>query len=499
MHFRPMRLRGRTPPTSLIPAFTAGLGGGAAFLVVELAARVFFKVPTLPELVQDRLVQSLPGPAFAYMLDHLLYLGKPSLFAGLLTLQLILAGVFGVVSSRLRRPFEVAAMLWLLTGVVLLPAAGEGVFAEQVSVSLMTALAYGAYATALVASWPATSFTPAHAQAEPVLRQGISRRQLLSTGVFLIAAAGLARRAIGNLPALPRKNPNGLPDAVTPAQDFYLVSKNIIDPEVGASSWRLRIDGLVNQPVTLTYEDIVTMPSQQFPRTLECISNEVGGDLISNGAWTGLPIADVLAKVGPQAGAKLLHFSCVDGYTENMTIEKAMQPGTFLVYQLDGQPLPTKHGFPVRVLGSGTYGMKNPKWVNHIEVASAAPDGFWEQQGWDPDAVVQTMSRIDAPTGGPQHAGLIEVQGLAFAGDRGIKQVEISTDDGKTWQTVDLFPPLGPSSWVFWQKQVSLEPGIYEAVVRATDGHSQLQTSQETDTYPGGATGYHRVKLQVIS
>ena len=182
-----------------------------------------------------------------------------------------------------------------------------------------------------------------------------------------------------------------------------------------------------------------------------------------------------------------------------MLLQKAMAASSLLAYRLNGDPLPRKHGYPLRVLGTGTYGMKNPKWLTHIEVAAAAPDGFWEKQGWDPDAPVQTMSRIDAPGSRTVAPGDVLIQGIAFAGDRGVQGVEVSTDKGQTWRPAELQPALGPLTWVFWKQTASLSPGSYDVWVRATDAKGQPQNGSDTDSFPSGASGYHKVRVRVVA
>lgn len=407
------------------------------------------------------------------------------------------------------RPAVIAG-LWLLTGIVLLPLAGQAPFGGSPAIAAATFLAFAIYGLILEALWMRPRLAGRRETGGPFLSLVTARRDVVAGLVLLAASAVLARRAIGVIPSVPSGGKgggppgssgggkSGLPPPVTPADQFYIVSKNIDDPTVDAHNWSLQVVGLVDQPLKLSYEDIMAMPSQEFVRTLECISNEVGGDLISNGTWTGVRMSDVLAKARVQGGAKVLNFTSVDGYTENMSLQKAMDPTTFLAYKLDGQPLPPKHGYPLRVLGAGTYGMKNPKWLTKIEVAGAADQGFWERQGWNPDAIVQTMSRIDSP-----HQGDIvpagAFAGIAFAGDRGIQRVELSTDGGKTWQPADLLPPLGPLTWVFWRTSISLPRGPYDVQVRATDGSGQLQTSRTADPFPAGASGYHQARIEVRS
>lgn len=477
-------------------------------VLIELLGRVGAAVPTVPELIQDRVIQKLPGPLFAFLLEHLLYLGKPLLFLSLLGGQILLAGLAGLVLGRWPRAIPLAIIVWILTGVLLAGLSQRGPFAGDPRVALVTLAAFAAYGFILRRVLASRADPPrAAAPAE--------RRLLLAAGAMLVVSAWLARRVIGALPASPSPAPRtgegasasaapfqappGLPAPVTSADDFYVVSKNIVDPIVDVSSWRLRVEGLVDQSFALRYDDLALFPAVETYRTLECISNEVGGDLMSNGLWTGIRLADVLQRAGVQAGATLVVFKSADDYTETMPLSQALSPDTLLVYQLDGQPLPARHGFPLRVLGVGTYGMKNPKWLVGIEVAAQPVVGFWEEQGWTPDAPVQTMARIDTPDDGARLSDeTITIGGVAFAADRGIQRVEVSTDGGASWREAALLPSLGPSTWTFWQ--FTWRPdrrGAFTLIARATDGTGQVQTAWRSDPYPSGASGYHTIQVQV--
>lgn len=512
--------------------FLTGVAAGGAFVVVELLGRVIGGVPTLPELFQDRLILLLPGPVFSFLLGRLFYLGKPLLFVGLLLLQFVLAGLGGVIVACQRQPWALAAILWLVTGVLLLPLAGKGVMAGSASVALVTALSFLAYSLALVSfrverppagGTDRASLAPAPQAQAGWWRFDARRRRLLGGGLLFFASAVLARRLIGGLPQRPgvassptgtvpqpllseisTENPPaeipGLPAPVTPIERFYVVSKNITDPQVDLRRWRLRVVGLVDRPLDLQYDDLLAMPAQEVYRTLECISNEVGGDLISNGLWTGVRLADVLGRAGIQPGAAVVHFTSADNYTETMPLVKALAPTTLLAYKLNGETLPVKHGFPVRVLGAGTYGMKNPKWLTRIEVTRSAPVGFWQQQGWSDEAIVQTMARIDTPSQGVAVQGEnIFVGGIAFAGDRGIRRVEVSADRGTTWEAAKLLRPLGQETWVLWYfAWRPVATGTSTLLVRSIDGLGQVQTSRRADPFPNGATGYHEVRVRVV-
>jgi len=507
------------------------VAGGCAFVVIILLARVLFSLPTLPELVQDRLVLLLPGPAFSFALDRLRYLGKPLLFGVLLLLLTLVGGLGGVAMSRMRRAATLPVLAWIAIGLAILPLAGAGVFAGSVIIALVNLLACAAYGLAfrvLYAPSPPSS-TPAvgvtHVEdVDPGNHAArYDRRRLLAGAALGIAAIGLAWRAAGRLSAppagaastVPSTGPGGtpasplavdslsaaVPPAVTPSERFYVVSKNLFDPDLDADKWGLRIDGIVDRPRSLRFGDIAALPSVRAPRTLECISNEVGGDLISNGLWTGTRLGDLLREAGVRAAATHVLFTCADGFTSSLTLTQATDPSILLAYQLDDAPLPKNHGFPVRVLGTATYGMKNPKWVTRIEVASANRPGFWQQQGWDEQAIVQTMSVVTAPDNNATVSpGTTPIGGIAFAGDRGVTRVEVSTDAGSTWTDAELLPSLGPSTWTLWRLQWRPEkPGSYLIVVRATDGTGAVQPARRTTPFPVGATGYHQVHVRVAA
>ena len=303
-------------------------------------------------------------------------------------------------------------------------------------------------------------------------------------GSWLNAGAGRVRSGTGEFP-----NVNNLAMEVTPTKDFYVVSKNAFDPDVDAGRWRLEVAGLVETPMTLTYDDIKALPAVEQYATLCCISNEVGGDLIGNAAWRGVRLKDLLQRAGLRPGVVDIALRASDGYTDSISLERATQDGTLLVYEMNGEPLKPEHGYPLRLLVPGIYGMKNVKWITRLEAIDYDLKGFWQRRGWDDRAEYKTMSRIDAPASTVK--GEAEIAGVAFAGDRGIGKVEVSTDGGATWETAEIKPALSPFTWVLWHKRwTPPRPGKHRLVVRATDGRGQLQTSQYAPPDPSGSSGY---------
>ncbi len=290
----------------------------------------------------------------------------------------------------------------------------------------------------------------------------------------------------------------GMPPAITPNDRFYTVSKNTFsDPMIDASRWRLRVSGSVANSLDLDLDAIRAFPIVHQYQTLECIDNKVGGDLISNAEWTGVRLADVLQQAGLRDSARRIVFQCEDDYSDSIPVEKALDSTTLLAFEMNGQPLPPKHGFPVRVLSPNLYGIKNPKWIVEIRAVDGDYQGFWQRRGWTNDGIIKTMSRIDVPangsvvTGGTQRIG-----GIAFAGGRGVHGVDVSADRGRTWSPATLAPAYSPMSWVLWTADWLPQGSTPTLTVRATDGTGAVQTADERPTLPDGASGYHTITLR---
>lgn len=287
--------------------------------------------------------------------------------------------------------------------------------------------------------------------------------------------------------------------ATTPVADFYITTKNYIDPVVDGNSWKLTFSGMMDNPYSITLKDLQAMPSQVRQETLACISNPTGGNLIGNATWKGVKFADLLNKAKPQQGIVDVVVRAADGYADSFPLAVGLNNDCMLAYEMNGQPLTNKHGYPARLLVPNIYGMKNCKWITDVQFVNTDFKGFWQSQGWDDTAIYQTLSRIDYPNQGSIPAQPIYVGGIAFAGNRGIKKVEVSTDAGKTWSAAQIRIVPGPNSWVLWTYPWNPKPGNYTLQVRATDGKGALQTAQQSDTYPNGATGYHTRSVQVTA
>jgi DMSO/TMAO reductase YedYZ molybdopterin-dependent catalytic subunit len=323
---------------------------------------------------------------------------------------------------------------------------------------------------------------------------------------FLRGAAGLALAA--SLPTPTRVygsvferflGPSAkLTTAITPNDEFYITSYRS-PPTVDVGTWELAIKGLVERPFTLTYPRLLARPSVTEIVTLECVGNGVGGDAIGTADWEGVSLKTLLDEAGASAKAYDVVFRAADGYSDSIRLERAMAGDVLVATKMNGVPLPRGHGFPARIIVPGIYGMKHVQWLTEIEVVEGNYTGYYQKQGWSDDATVKTMSRIDFPRHGDTLEGpAYTVRGLAFAGTRGIRQVEMSTDGGQRWALASLADPLSSYAWRFWSYRWTIPAlGRYTLMVRATDGTGLVQSSEEQEPFPGGTTGLHQVTVSI--
>lgn len=334
------------------------------------------------------------------------------------------------------------------------------------------------------------------------------RRQLLARAGVAIVGVGAAGGTFGlvkdflnsysGYDGMETFAQNGFTAPITPNSDHYVVTQNPIDPSPGTAVWRLEVTGLVGNSGSYTYSEVQNLPSTSRAITLECIANGPGGHLMSTAVWQGVTLSSLLAlHGGAQPSATHVAFYSVDGYNMSLPLSEVLADETLLAWRMNGAELPLRHGFPMRVLIPGHYGEENPKWLTRVELTDHFVGGLYSDQGWY-NGPLHTTSRIDRPFGRIALGKTVEVGGLAFAGNRGIEKVEVSTDAGLTWNTATLQPPLSQDSWVFWTWQwTPTTPGRYTLAVRATDGTGTVQTSHKQGTVPNGSTGYHEVSVQV--
>jgi DMSO/TMAO reductase YedYZ molybdopterin-dependent catalytic subunit len=295
----------------------------------------------------------------------------------------------------------------------------------------------------------------------------------------------------------------GITPVVMPNNQFYRIDTALITPSVDLASWSLRVFGMVDKEVRLTFAELLQLPLIERYVTIACVSNEVGGNLVGNAKWTGPKLSDVLAMAGVQDGATQIVPRSVDGWTAGFPTAWINDPAhprdAIIAVKMNDAPLPAAHGFPARLIVPGLYGyVSATKWLSEIELTTLeAIDAYWVPRGWAKEAPILTQSRIDVPGNGAQLAvGPVAVAGIAWAPDRGVSKVEVRVDDGD-WQTATLATELSAATWVQWKWTWQATQGQHTLAVRATDGTGAVQTAQVTPPNPDGARGYHQIAVTV--
>jgi DMSO/TMAO reductase YedYZ molybdopterin-dependent catalytic subunit len=293
----------------------------------------------------------------------------------------------------------------------------------------------------------------------------------------------------------------GLSPLVVPNDVFYRIDTSLLVPVIDASTWQLKISGMVDNPRTYSYQDLEAMPLIEQYITLVCVSNDVGGDLVGNALWTGVRLKEVLGMAGVRPGATQIVGRAIDGFTVGFPTSWALDPAreAMIAMSMNREPLPAEHGYPARLIVPGQYGyVSATKWLTEIELTTReAFNAFWINLGWAKDGPILTQSRIDHPQYFDEFpSGPTWVDGVAWAPDRGIARVEVRIDDG-TWNVAEMSRPISKATWVQWMWLWQADPGVHHIEVRATDGTGQVQTAEQTNAEPNGARGHHRIKVTV--
>jgi len=505
--------------------FTAGFVAGLLMTVTMLLLAWLFGVATPLVIFGDRLSVFIPADTFLSLMgriggyNNMKQLGVGSVIGG----QLLVGGlggmVYGLVMRRRdNRSFFVTGIVFILlplaaVGILLWPVLGthyQGLpisRATGVTLSGMLA-AFVMFERALVLVFRFLT-RPRPQDSNQEFSPPIGRRALIAGGIALLAAGGgaallqrLYRIATFSYDGTQYKGRGVQP--ITPNDQFYCVTKNVVDPKVNADLWRLEITGMVKTRQTYRLDRLKSLPAVEQETTLMCISNGLDAGLMSNAKWKGVPMNALLAAASPIAGATKVRLHGVDNYTDTFPLEKAMDPTTLVVYEMNGETLPDRHGFPARVIVPGYFGEKHVKWITRIEVGDESALGFYEKQGWGPDFIVPTRSRFDQPDNystlsSAVAAKGIPVRGVAFGGDRGISRVEVSFDDSATWQNAKLDYPGTKLTWALWSYDWRPPgPDNYTLVVRATDGEGEVQEWDEARPFKSGTTGFHKIVVYIV-
>ncbi|HET8760672.1 MAG TPA: molybdopterin-dependent oxidoreductase [Nitrospiria bacterium] len=339
----------------------------------------------------------------------------------------------------------------------------------------------------------------------PPPTRSLTRRHLLAATAALVGAGltGPAEAGVffwGRLFSVPPRDTPFL----TPNDQFYRVNYSDHSLELAATvrsaDWSLRLHGAVEHPRTFQYVDLLEQRTMEQMVTLQCIDNEPGGSLMSNALWTGFPLARVLEAAKPLDTAMDVVFHSLDGYHDSITLDRALRGDALLAHSMNGVPLPKDHGYPLRAIVPGVFGIKNVKWLTEIEVVERDHKGYWQERGWTDEGLIPVTSRIDSP-GHYQllRGGRQEIRGIAFAGLHGIKRVEVSVDGGRTWRDA-ILAPVPRYAWVPWSYEWRVPAaGAHTIAVRAEglDGVRQVEVASRA--YPSGTSGLHTIVALVES
>lgn len=507
---------------------------GSALVLGELLAAVFSPSLSPVTAVGGAVIDAVPPGVKDWAVAVFGTADKVALLAGMALVIAGFAALAGVVEDRRRYAGAAVVGVFGLAGfAAVLTRAQANVNAMSLAVfTAVVAVVLLRFLVRMLQEWGSQAAEPAPAaEAAPTPTPALAtpapaRRRFLQAlaggaaftavgGVLAAAwrgAAAVVSEARGRValpapasaaPAIPATAEAGVEDItplVTPNADFYRIDTALSVPAVDPATWVLRVTGMVDREVELSFADLLAKPLVERNVTLACVSNNVGGDLIGNARWLGWPVRELLALAGPRPGADMVLSRSADGWTAGTPLE-VLSDGrdALLAIGMNGEPLPLEHGFPVRLVVPGLYGyVSATKWVTQLKVTRFADDvAYWTPRGWSERGPIKTSSRIDVPRGGrPVKSGRVLFGGVAWAQHTGIGKVELRVNRGP-WQQAELAEGISRDTWYQWKLGLDLTEGQYEIQVRATDLSGHVQDEQSRPAAPNGATGLHTIRVDV--
>lgn len=509
----------RPRSTYIIAAVVAA---GVTLGVSELLAGLIERVPSTLSAIGAVVVDNVPGAIERWAIETFGTGDKAALLIGMIATTLLIAGLVG--NWMYRSGAMVAAPVFVGFGAVgLVASLNESLISVPMTVlAAVLATGTGLYTLYWLLQTPVSSLTDTVVgaptdglPADPTRRQFVGR----AAGIGALAAAGglVGRRlltatrtsdvtlpdAAGTLTGPAPENffdVDGLESIVVANDSFYRIDTALLIPRVPVESWSLRIDGLVDNPFELSFDELTTRDLYEEYVTISCVSNQVGGGLVGNAKWTGVRLAELLEEARPTDEAEQVVGWSVDRWSSGFPIEAVFDGREPLVaVAMNDEPLPARHGFPARLIVPGLYGyVSATKWLERIELTTwDGFDSYWVPRGWAKEGPIKTQSRIDVPRAGRRVApGDVVAAGVAWAPLKGIERVEVRLDDGP-WLDAELTEPLSDKAWVQWKAVIPMSEGEHVLTVRATDGTGETQTEMVRPPAPDGATGHHSVKFRV--
>ena len=514
-------------PTAM--AALAGVVAAAVVLAVAELIGAFFTARATPVIALGSTFIDFTPP---WMKDFAIATfgtnDKAALFVGMGLTIFLLACVLGVVAYR-TWALGVAAVLLMGTVIVASVVTRAGVKPLDAIPTVLGTLAGLVVLRLLIALEWRTRIVPevpAGTAATEAGHPGTSRRRFFAAAGITAAGAGIAATggrllsaarsniaqardalqlpapltAAATVPAGVQSPVAGVTPWVTPNGDFYRIDTALSVPEINADDWELRVHGLVEEEVRLTFQDLLDADLIESHVTLTCVSNPVGGNLAGNAKWLGLPIREVLKRARPTDGADMVLSTSVDGFSASTPLEVLQDDrDAILAIGMNGEPLPLEHGYPVRMVVPGLYGFVSAtKWVVDLEVTRFADSkAYWTERGWSERGPIKTMARVEVPKSFAKvPAGRVAIGGTAWAQTRGITKVEVQIDNGD-WAEATLSAEASVITWRQWSYAWEATPGPHYIKVRATDGTGEMQTDQRAEPVPDGASGWQSVMVTV--
>ncbi|MEQ8718805.1 MAG: molybdopterin-dependent oxidoreductase [Acidimicrobiales bacterium] len=524
---------GASPPPSRLDrplAAVAGiLGAGVALSVGELFSGFSESVPSLVVGVAEAVVDSKNVPTWVrrWSIDTLGTSQKPALIAGVTVVSVLLGAVVGILARKPARRWIVPVVFALFALIGAIASSDNPLISDGWAWTTAIVAAVAGAATLHLLLEALARRSPTWGDTKGIAAAVSERRWFLGlaggTALTALFASGLGSllRGRGDVGAARQEvaarlgsstdvasaplpgsfdDLDGISTLVTPNDDFYRIDTALSVPQVDPANWRLSITGMVEEPFEISFDELVAMDFVTEPVTLSCVSNEVGGRLVGNAVWQGVPLADLLDRAGVRDGATQVVGRSVDGWTAGFPTEVATDGRVAMVaVTMNGEPLPVKHGFPARLVVAGLYGyVSATKWLSEIELTTLEDfDGYWVPRGWSKFGPIKTQSRIDVPRNGRDLvAGAQPIAGVAWAPSRSVEKVEVQVDDGP-WREAELSEELSDNSWRQWMLAWDATPGDHRIRVRATDGDGDTQIEDRSSPAPDGATGWHTVSVSV--
>lgn len=512
----PMRFTARMQPSRRRAAAAGLAAGGVGLAASELLAGIVNGAPSLVTAIGALVIDLQPPGAKQLVVDLVGTADKLALNLMVAAAALALAALLGV---RARRDWRIAAGGFVVVAAGAALASLRDPLVDPLLAAASVLVGGGA------AAWSVRRLLDAAGAAEPVAEMPAwGRRRFLGSAITLgglaLVVGGVGRYLLERRPegaswTMPRDLPApaaaapplpaetitvaGVSPLVVPTEDFYRIDTKLLVPRIDASTWSLSIGGLVDRPLTLSYDELLARPLVERYVTIACVSNEVGGGLVGNARWTGVPLVQLLDEVGVRDGAAQVIGRAFDGWTAGFpTLWLAGDgAGALVAVGMNGEPLTADHGFPARLIVPGLFGyVSATKWLTQIELTTLDVDGYWIPLGWAKNGPILLQSRIDVPRGGSVPAGQVAVAGVAWAPTRGIGAVEVQVDGGD-WRPAGLGPAISDETWVQWIYRWDAPAGDHVLRVRATDRDGTLQEERRTSPAPDGARGYHERRVKV--